>query len=119
MGNLSYNLSRYEMECKCGCGLDTADITLVQIVQSVCDFFECKVRITSGCRCKEHNKNVGGVKDSQHLLGRAADCKFVGVSTLDVYKYLCIEYPTANGFGLYNNFNHIDSRNEPARWDKR
>jgi uncharacterized protein YcbK (DUF882 family) len=31
------------------------------------------VRITSGSRCARHNRAVGGVKDSRHLEGRAAD----------------------------------------------
>jgi hypothetical protein len=31
------------------------------------------VRIVSGCRCKQHNTNVGGAKSSQHLFGAASD----------------------------------------------
>ncbi len=31
------------------------------------------VRIVSGCRCKRHNKAVGGATSSQHLFGAASD----------------------------------------------
>ena len=32
-----------------------------------------KIRVTSGYRCPELNKAVGGVKNSQHMRGEAAD----------------------------------------------
>lgn len=31
------------------------------------------VRIVSGCRCKRHNKEVGGATSSQHMFGAASD----------------------------------------------
>lgn len=31
------------------------------------------VRIVSGCRCKQRNKEVGGARSSQHLFGAASD----------------------------------------------
>lgn len=31
------------------------------------------VRIVSGCRCKRHNKEVGGASNSQHMFGSASD----------------------------------------------
>jgi len=33
--------------------------------------------VTSGCRCKKHNQNVGGAENSYHLSGKALDmtCK--------------------------------------------
>lgn len=36
--------------------------------------------ITSGYRTKEHNDNIGGAKNSQHLFGRAADIQASGSS---------------------------------------
>ena len=33
------------------------------------------ITITSGWRCAEHNAAVGGVENSKHLIGRAADIR--------------------------------------------
>lgn len=118
MGDLTKNLSRHEFACKCGCGFDTVDVETLEVIQSVCDHFNCKVLITSGCRCEAHNAEVGGSKNSQHLLGRAADCKFSLIDPEGVFHYLNERYKTRHGFGLYETFNHIDTRsNGPARWD--
>lgn len=38
------------------------------------------VIITSGYRCEEHNRAVGSVRNSQHLLGNAADIVVDGVT---------------------------------------
>lgn len=119
MGDLTKNLSRHEFACKCGCGFDTADIETVAVIQDVCDHFECGVIITSGCRCEDHNKAVGGSKNSEHKKARAADCKFIGMSTDEIHDYLDKKYPDKYGFGIYNTFNHIDTRTGKARWDER
>lgn len=117
MGDLTKNLSRHEFACKCGCGFDTVDVETVGVIQAVCDHFSCKVTITSGCRCPDHNKKVGGAKRSQHLRGRAADCKFSLVEPEAVDHYLCESFGGKYGFGLYKTFNHIDTRSGPeARW---
>lgn len=120
MGDLSKNLSRYEFACKCGCGCDTVDIETVQVIQSVCDHFDCRVQINSGCRCKKHNKAVSGSKGSFHVMFRAGDCKFLGPTPDEVNDFLVNEYPDKYGFGVYDTFNHIDTRTgPPARWDQR
>lgn len=117
MVRLSKNLSRHEFACKCGCGFDTADLATVSVIQSVCDHFECKVRINSGCRCEAHNAKVGGAPNSQHRLGRAADCMFFDedgpLDPYEVDQWLRKKYPNIYGFGLYTTFNHIDTRSGP------
>ena len=40
MGDLSPNLSRHEMACNNGCGFDTVDARLVDVLQDVVDHFE-------------------------------------------------------------------------------
>ena len=120
MGNLSKNLSRHEFACKCGCGCNTVDFELVGVIQDVCDHFNCTVEITSGHRCFKHNRTpeVGSNDNSMHPQGRAGDCKFKFTSPLEVHDYLCEAYPDQYGFGLYNTFNHIDTRSgDSARWN--
>ena len=73
MGDLTKNFSRSEFACKCGCGFDDIDLELVGILQSVRLFLGVPLHVNSGCRCEEHNKKVGGVANSWHTKGKAAD----------------------------------------------
>lgn len=72
------------------------------------------VHINSGWRCPEHNARVGGVSNSQHLLGKAADIVVPGVSPEKVAEGA--EKVGFNGIGIYKNFTHVDIRERPARW---
>lgn len=45
----------------------------IEILQPLRDYLGKPVVISSGYRCPELNKAVGGVKNSQHLKGEAAD----------------------------------------------
>jgi len=113
--NLSKNFARSEFNCSCGCGFDTADLALVSYLQSIRDHFQQPVKITSACRCPEYNKSVGGVENSQHVLGRAADIQVSNIAPSIVAKY-AIDVLDCGGVGNYDTFTHIDSRNIKARW---
>jgi len=117
MGDLTKNLSRHEVACNCGCGFDTLDIETARVVQEVCDHFKTTVTITSGCRCATYNKKIGGAARSQHVRGRALDCKFKGVKPEAVAEFLQEHYADRYGFKAYATFIHIDTRSGgPARW---
>ena len=45
----------------------------MEVLQPLRDYLEKPVVISSGYRCSEVNKAVGGVRGSQHLRGEAAD----------------------------------------------
>jgi len=116
MGDLSKNFSRHEFSCSCGCGFDTVDAELLDVLQSVRDHFGKPVKINSACRCDIHNLNVGGTSNSQHRLGRAADIDVSDISPTQVQAYLIAKYPYTFGIGVYDNFTHIDTRTQRARW---
>ena len=80
MGDLTQNFSRSEFACKCGCGLDSIDPMLVDILQCSRTATALIYEIASGCRCEKHNKSkgVGGKPNSAHLRGKAADITCVG-----------------------------------------
>lgn len=80
MGNLSKNFSRKEFTCQCGCGFDNVDLRLVKTLQVIRDAAQHPIVIMSGCRCSSHNKAVGGVANSSHLKGLAADFYISGWS---------------------------------------
>ena len=126
MGDLTKNISRSEMACKCGCGFDAADIQLVEAIQDCCNHFaqeqhidKVVLTITSGNRCKEHNAKEGGAEKSQHVYGKGADFYIRNVSAKDVADYLEGKYPDSHGIGRYSNRTHLDVRAEKARWDMR
>jgi len=73
MGDLTKNFDRVEFACPCGCGFDEIDLGLVDTLQRIRDVLGVPLRINSGCRCLAHNQAVGGVPDSAHRRGRAAD----------------------------------------------
>jgi uncharacterized protein YcbK (DUF882 family) len=116
MNKISEHFDRAEFACKCGCGYNTVDVILLLVLEDVRDRFKSPVRINSGCRCLDHNEDIGGSKNSQHVLGRAADTTVDGVSPEEVYEYLSRKYPTRYGMSCYDTFVHIDTRSNKSRW---
>lgn len=113
---LSDNFNRSEFACKCGCGQNTVDAALLNYLQQIRSFFQKAVTITSGNRCKTHNKVVGGSSGSMHLFSRAADIVVVDISPELVAEYA--EQIGVPGVGRYKTFTHIDTRNgRRARWE--
>lgn len=117
---LSENFSREEFACKCGCGFDTVDSQLLDVLQEVRISLGIPLKINSACRCDEHNDSVGGSVNSQHLKGRAADIAAVGIPTEELAMYVAAVFEAEGikgGIGLYDSFVHVDTRtNGPARW---
>jgi uncharacterized protein YcbK (DUF882 family) len=117
MGDLSKHFSRSEFECKCGCGYDTVDSKLIELLEKIRTRLAKPIKITSGCRCHEHNAKVGGSLRSQHKLGRAADIIVTDVDPAVVYRVAEeLMRDEDGGIGKYEHFTHIDSRNGRARW---
>lgn len=116
MGNLSVHFSRHEFACRCGCGFDAISPDLIALLETVRSAFSLPVTINCGCRCARHNADVGGVSNSQHLYGMAADIKVAGVTADEVYRWLDKHYPQQLGLGRYPGFVHVDVRKHFARW---
>lgn len=113
---ISPHFSRREFACKCGCGFDTVDSRTLEVLESVRKHFIKPVIISSGCRCPDHNRHVGGAAGSQHVLGRAADFNVQGVNPRQVQAWIAANHPGAS-LGKYNSFTHVDTRSRgPARW---
>lgn len=114
---ISPHFTREEFACSCGCGMDTVDAELLEILEDVRFHFNSPVTVTSGNRCVAKNREAGGANDSQHLRSRAADIKVKDVHPEDVYNYLDLKH-THIGLGLYSSWVHVDSRGSKARWGK-
>ena len=89
--------------------------------------FPVAIKINSGYRSPEHNKAVGGVPNSKHTLGQAADIVAVNLDTktelspsfIANYLELLIDigYIKEGGLGRYKTFTHYDIRGTKARWN--
>ena len=75
--------------------------------------------VTSGYRCPEHNAAVGGVPNSFHVQGIAADIDASAHESVDALAELA-EKHGADGIGKYYDafFVHTDCRGYPARWEE-
>lgn len=73
-----------------------------------------KIYINSGYRTKNHNNNVGGVPNSQHLIGKAADIVHEHISPNEVFiKIIDLMQSgkiTKGAVILYDTFVHYDIR---------
>lgn len=124
---MTNNFSIGEFNCKCGCEMPNdvlVNITkLANQLQFVRDNLARPITINSAYRCEAHNSSdaVKGSKNSQHLLGKAADIVISGLDPiLDTYDYLDDLMRTGEilqgGLGMYKTFTHIDIRKTKARW---
>jgi uncharacterized protein YcbK (DUF882 family) len=95
--------------------------TLAEDLQVVRDVVKKPIKITNAYRCQEHNTKVGGVKTSQHILGKAADIQVDGIEPKEVADHvealMKSELITKGGVGRYSTFTHVDVRGSDARWN--
>ena len=72
---ISPHFNVQEFKCKCGKTHDTlVSEELTEKLEKLRDSLNCsKIIITSGYRCPEHDRNVGGTGSGQHTKGKAAD----------------------------------------------
>lgn len=123
---MTKNFKKHEFECNCGCEMPddvySNVIKLAGELQKLRDTFDVPFTPTNAYRCPEHNKAVGGVSKSMHLLGLAADLQIPEIEPHEVAGV--IETLMDNGeilmggVGRYNTFTHMDIRGHRARWDK-
>lgn len=99
---------------------------LCLVLDSIRNSIGVPMIINSGYRTKEHNTRVGGVPNSQHLLGSAVDvrkskelCEFFSFSSSGLHLldylhrlgvYQLIEYDTFYHIGIY------DERHDPEHY---
>ena len=92
---------------------------LVHLLNRIREKWGRPIIVNSAYRSPEHNKAVGGVANSFHVQGLAADIRPERPEDLDELQDLCLELVSDGGVGLYDTFVHIDARGRKARWDNR
>lgn len=101
-----------EFDCKCGCRMGTVSAELITLLDMAREIMGCPLIISSGFRCPTHNEAVGGVKNSYHTLGMAAD---IIPSDGDIYRLAEVlkQLRPVSGIIIYKSkgFVHFDIRN--------
>ena len=116
MAKLTNNFTLQEFNSKCGRDIPNNVlpniIQLAKNLQVLRDAVGKSISITSGYRSPQHNKKIGGAKDSQHVKGMAADIKVAGMTPKEVA--LVIEgliesgKMRQGGIGIYPSWVHYD-----------
>ena len=116
---LSSNFKVKEFACKDGSDAVLVAPRLVMVLQSIRDHFGKAVNINSGYRTPQYNTKVGGVDQSQHCYGTAADITVKGVEVEIVAAYARKIMPDWGGVGVYKSqgFTHIDAREDRSDWN--
>ena len=121
---LTTNFSLEEFKCKDGTDIPNDILPniekLAKQLQVLRNAVGKSIQINSGYRSPKYNAKIGGVKNSQHVKGKAADIVIKGVTPKEVA--LIIEgliqkgEMMQGGIGIYPKFTHYDTRGVKARW---
>ena len=109
-----FNLS--EFACPC-CKRVMLHPKLLGKLVELRKIIERTIHITSGYRCTKYNHQIGGILNSYHCIGLAADIKVRDINLIELLE-IC-ENIDFTGIGFYEkkNFLHLDVRpTKRSRW---
>ena len=124
MAKITKNFSLEEFKCKDGSDIPNNVlpniIELANNLQVLRDAIGKPITINSGYRSPKYNAKIGGVKNSQHVKGKASDLRVAGVTPKELALIIegLIEQGKMKqgGIGVYPTFTHYDIRGVKARW---
>lgn len=118
---LSEHFSDIEWQCKCGCGQTIVEKELISTAEMIRTTIGYPVIVHCVNRCPEHNARVGGVKNSQHVIGKGMDFHVRGISIRQLHIVLknMFNDDLIRNLGLYDWGCHIDIREGKHFWDSR
>lgn len=108
------NFKVKEFACNDGTDKILIDSELVEKLQIIREYFARPVVINSAYRTDDYNKSIGGVANSQHLLGKAADIAISGIAPSTIANFA--KSIGFGGIGIYNWGCHLDTRADKAIW---
>tara|TARA_B110000211_G_C13822478_1_gene439880 strand:+ start:73 stop:453 length:381 start_codon:yes stop_codon:yes gene_type:complete len=122
---MTKNFSKEEFDCNDGSEMPINIyhnmVKVANQLQTLRNFLNKPIHINSAYRSEEYNASIGGVSNSQHIMGRAADIVVKGMTPIEVSEV--IEDLIKKGdmlqgaIGIYSSFVHYDIRGTKARWD--
>lgn len=91
--------------------IDNLDELVTKVLDPLREAWGKPIRVTSGYRCPRLNKAVGGVENSQHMKGQAADIQPLQYKEIDNF----IEF--VRNWCLHNDFDQcIIERSKTGKW---
>lgn len=123
---LTNNFSKIEFESRDGSKMPKwVEINIKELaenLQILRDYIGRPIHINSAYRSPAHNARIGGVKNSYHTKGKAADITVKGYTPRKlasvILKLIREGKLEDGGLGLYPGFVHWDIRGKKARWNK-
>lgn len=110
MGDLTRHFSRKEFACSC-CGEAVINPQLLIGLELLREYVGKPIVVTCGYRCPRHNAEVGGVENSYHTKGMAADIYVVGLTPFELAGQAArVPLFLNGGIGIYpsRGFVHVD-----------
>lgn len=116
MGLASAHFNEPELACR-HCGRNEVTHELLAALEALRSIIGKPITVNDAYRCVEHNLAVGGVRNSQHVLGNAADISVKGMTPAQI-EVAARRVPLIRGIGRddYHQYLHIDVRANPAQW---
>lgn len=114
----SQHFDEVEVSCHCcGRGAEVVSARLLELVEQLrYNIGGIPLHCNCAYRCPIHNDEVGGVPNSQHVLGTAMDIQCPNSLTIGQFKWYCEQLPF-DGIGYYpctdengGGFIHVDVR---------
>ena len=106
-----------EFVCHCGCEIpaearQNIEALVANVLDPVREAYGKPIYVNSGYRCEKHNKAVGGVPKSQHLVGQAADIsvkseKLKVKSELETLASIIVQQGRFDQLIIYPTFLHV------------
>ena len=108
-----YNHKEFDCPGKPGTG-ELMDNNFLQKLDKAREIYGKSMRVNSGYRTKEHNTKIGGVKNSSHLRGLAADisCKSSGDRFAMLNAFMQAGFKR---IGVANSFIHVDTDEDKSQ----
>jgi uncharacterized protein YcbK (DUF882 family) len=121
---LTKNFNRSEFDCNDGSVMPKEVLLNIQKLanqlQVLRDCLGVTITVNSGYRSPSYNKKIGGVSNSQHVIGKAADITAKGYTPAQVNAIIEELIKSGDmlqgGLGSYSTFTHYDIRKTRARW---
>ena len=115
-----------EWECKCGCktlNVKNSFFKKIERARKIAETIDknnCSFIITSGCRCEQHNKNIGGKEFSLHRSSETIETHGVDIFIpTDRKRAVILLALVKTGFthiGIGKDFVHVDDSLKKGVW---